>query len=130
MESKIEVRKMQPFQDGELELLREYVLLPIVLTIFERDKKNIEESEISIKQPYVTAINEAMYRITRQLSKLKNEMYRKGLRVVKETRTEHGIDCLFLCRGYSQQFQMLWDFVKAETEVRMQQYLMGMDSHS
>lgn len=121
---------MQTFREGELELLREYILLSIVLSVFERDKKVIEESKLKIKPPYIEAINAAMNRITRQLGVMKNEMYKNGLKVANESRNEIGIDCIFLCRGHSQQFQMVWDFVKAEVEVRMQQYLIGTVGHS
>ncbi len=114
---------MKPFQEGELELLREFVLLPIVLTVFERDKKVIEQSELKLKQPYIEAINAAMDKITRKLTQMKSEMHKKRLKVAKETRTDMGIDCLFLCRGHRETFQMHWDFVKAETQVRMSFYL-------
>ncbi|MGG1659468.1 hypothetical protein [Brevibacillus sp. NRS-1366] len=118
------------FQDGELELLREFVLLPIALSIFERDKSVIEDSELKMKLPYVAAINTAMDRITRQLGKMKREMHQKGLKVARQNRSEIGIDCIFLCLGYSQQFRMQWDLVKAETQIRMQQYLNGTNDHS
>lgn len=119
---------MRSFEESELELLRELVLLPILLSVFERHKKVINESELSIKRPYIDIIDAAMDRVIKDISRLKKEAYKKRLKVAKENRTDIGLDCIFLCRGYSQSFQMLWDFVKAETEVRMRKYLLN--SHS
>ena len=121
---------MVSFQDGELELLREVVLLPVVLSVLERDKTAIEKSEIKTKWPYVESINVAMNRVTKQLGQLKRDLHKKGLKVAKEQKTDFGIDCIFLCRGYSQQFFINWDVIKSETQRRMLQYITGEIDHS
>jgi hypothetical protein len=118
------------YNEGELEMLREFILLPIVLTVLERDKKVIEKSELKTKYPYIEAINTAMRRITKELGKINEQMQRKNLRVPKQVQTDFGIECIFWRKGQTDIFQMNWDLVRAETEIRMIAYITGGNDHS
>lgn len=116
---------MKPIVSEDIELLREFILLPIVLTVFERDKKIIESSQVKISSPYVETINWVMDRVIKDLSEIKEQMRKRGIKVVKESHTTFSLRYEFLCRGFRDVFEMPREFVKAETEVRMSKYLMG-----
>lgn len=116
---------MQPFQDDEIRLLKENVLVSMVLTAFNRDRKLFEASELKMNRPYLDVIEVAMNRATKDLTSMGNEMRKKGLRVAQEKWNDIGVDCLFLCRGYRQVFQLQWPYVRAEIEIRMKKYLIG-----
>ncbi|ANE48051.1 hypothetical protein SY83_19105 [Paenibacillus swuensis] len=108
--------------DEEQGMIKEFLLLPLVLTVFERDTEVIGNN-VKTKAPYVEAIALAMDRVTLNLAGLKKEFRLRGIKVFDGVRTEHGIRCSYLCRGYENQFDLMWTYVKAEVELRMKHYL-------
>lgn len=113
----------KPIDDKDIEVLREFILLPILLSVFEHDKKKIEASGIKITRPYIDVINVAMDRVTRDISMVKKEMHKRGIKVGNEYKDSFSIQYEFMCRGLREKFAMPREFIKAETEVRMAKYL-------
>ncbi|WP_274364423.1 hypothetical protein [Paenibacillus thermotolerans] len=107
----------------ELSTIKEVLLLHLLLTVFDRDAKIIAESKLKTKQPYADLIERAMDGVTKDLAKLRGRLRVCGIKITDERKDEHGIGCVYWCRGYKASFEMLWHFVKAETEVRMRKYL-------
>lgn len=107
----------------ELSTIKEVLLLHLLLTVFDRDAKVIAESQLKTKQPYVDLIQRAMDGVTKDLAKLRNRLREHGIKITDERRDDQGVGCVYWCRGYKASFEMLWHFVKAETEVRMRKYL-------
>lgn len=109
----------------DIQYVKMYLLLPLVLSAFERDKKIIEEN-IKTPRPYVNFIDSAMDRVTVDLKEVRRKFRLLGLKVYEETRTELGIEAKYLCRGYHHTFGMLWSLVAADSSVLMEKYL-GLD---
>ncbi|MCI3920202.1 hypothetical protein MO973_08150 [Paenibacillus sp. TRM 82003] len=107
----------------ELGTIKEALILNLLMTVFDRDIKVIEESKLKTKQPYVDLLQRAMDDVTADLAALRNRLRKKGIKVTDERRDENGVGCVYWCRGYKASFEMLWHFAKAETEVRMRKYL-------
>jgi len=109
----------------DMQLVKMYLLLPLVLSAFERDKKIIEQN-IKTPGPYINFIDTAMDLVTIDLKEVRRKFRLLGLKVYEETRTELGIDAHYLCRGYHHDYKMLWSFIAAECSVLMEKY-MGAD---
>ncbi|MFD2611900.1 hypothetical protein [Paenibacillus gansuensis] len=103
-------------------MVKEFLLLPMVLTVFERDTKIIA-SHVKTKAPYEQALQLAMDRVTANLAELKREFRQRGIKVFDSERTASGVHCKYLCRGYENQFDMMWLYIRAEVELRMKHYL-------
>jgi len=107
----------------ELGTIKEALILGLVLTVFDRDIRVIQESKLKTKAPYVDLLQRAMDDVTADLANLRRRLKEKGIKMTEERRDEDGVGCVYWCRGYKASFEMLWHFAKAETEVRMRKYL-------
>ncbi|WP_379319290.1 hypothetical protein [Paenibacillus puldeungensis] len=102
-----------------------YIILPLILTAFERDKKIIER-ELKTPRPYVTLLDNAIKRVEDDHREVRRKFRVLGLKVYEEKRTVDGIYARYLCRGYHYEFSMLWSLITAESSVLMEKYL-GLD---
>lgn len=109
----------------DIQYVKMYILLPLILTAFDRDKK-IMEKYLKTPGPYVGFIDTAMDKVTLDLKEVRRKFRLLGLKVYEETRTELGIEAKYLCRGYHHSSMLLWSFVAAECSVLMEKY-MGAD---
>ncbi|MNO28114.1 hypothetical protein D3C76_180000 [compost metagenome] len=102
-----------------------YIILPMILSAFERDKK-LAEQTFKTPGPYVTLISNAIKRVEDDCREVRRMFRLHGLKVYEETRTESGIHARYLCQGYHHEITLLWPLVKAESSVLMEKYL-GLD---
>ncbi|GJM84112.1 hypothetical protein HMSSN139_66080 [Paenibacillus sp. HMSSN-139] len=102
-----------------------YIMLPMILSAFERDKK-LAEQTFKTPRPYVTLIGNAIKRVEDDCREVRRMFRLHGLKVYEERRTESGIHARYLCRGYHHEITLLWPLVKAESSVLMEKYL-GLD---
>ncbi len=107
----------------ELGTIKEALILSLLMTVFDRDIKVIQESKLKTKGPYVDLLQRAMDDVTADLANLRRRLKEKGIKMTEERRDEGGVGCVYWCRGYKASFEMLWHFAKAETEIRMRKYL-------
>lgn len=106
-------------------LIKPYILLPIVLSAFERDISVINGT-VKTPEPYKEIITAAMDRVTLDLTELRREFKQRGIKVLDMQRTERGYEAQYLCRGYQRKFILLDGLVRAEGEILMRKYL-GLD---
>ncbi|MEK4360790.1 hypothetical protein NYE48_27675 [Paenibacillus sp. FSL M7-1455] len=111
--------------DDDHALIKPYILLPIVLSAFERDL-NVIKTAVKTPDPYVDLISAAMDRVTRELTELRNEFRKRGIKVYELERTEVGYRAEYLCRGYQRTFSMLDGLVRTEGGILMRKFL-GLD---
>jgi len=107
----------------EIGTIKEILLLTLLLTVFDRDSKILQESRLKTKQPYVDLLQRAMDDAAADLAYLRRRLREKGIKITAERRDKAGVGCEYWCRGYKASFEMLWPFAKAETEIRMRKYL-------
>ncbi|MFB5269332.1 hypothetical protein ACE41H_21460 [Paenibacillus enshidis] len=108
----------------ELQLIKEFLILPIILSVFVRDQKIISAA-VKTPEPYNQNIQQAMDRIVKDLAGIKSEFRRRGIRVFDEKCDQNGARCKYLCRGYQSEFPLLHSFLRAEVAQRMSRYLGG-----
>lgn len=106
----------------ELELIKSYILLPMILSAYERDKQIIEDS---VRNPeiYTDMISAAMDRATKLLTEIRREFRNRGIKVYEITRDTEGIRADFKCRGYVSNMRMLWSLITAQANERMRVYM-------
>lgn len=107
----------------ELGAVKEAILIGLVMAVFERDAKVLEESRLKTKQPYLDLLQRAMDGASADLTKLRVRLRESGIRIAEEHRDDTGIGCEYWCRGYRSRIELLWNSARAETEIRMRQYL-------
>jgi hypothetical protein len=109
----------------EIELIRDYVLLPMVLSIVEKNRKDIELSFYSMKQLYVEASHVLMRHIHNDLNSVHKTLREKNIRVfLEECDNEHGmLHYKFICRGYEDRFSMIREVARADISTRISKYI-------
>lgn len=110
----------------EAEMIKQYVLLPLLLDALERDRRVLASASLKLPQVYKGLFNLLQNAATADLTRVRQSMRKHGLKVFEERRTNLGIEARYLCRGYTYEFSMLWGLVKAELTSRLCAYL-GID---
>lgn len=82
---------MQFLSDEQQQLLHNYILLPLVLHVFQRDMKFIAESAIKTKGTYLKLMEAVIQRVENDLIQVRKEMRKVGVKVYEEQKTEDGI---------------------------------------
>jgi len=116
---------MQRAGSSENILVKSYVLLPLILTAFERDA-GIISTHLRTPAPYLDLLNAASTAATRDLRDIRSEMRKRGVKVYDQQRLALGIEAKFVCRGYHDRMLLLNDMIAAQAAIHMRRYL-GMD---
>ncbi|WP_411552177.1 hypothetical protein [Paenibacillus lautus] len=102
--------------------VKRYILLPLVITAFERDCRYMEQN-LKTPEPYVDTIKIAINKAQTELKDIKKHFWLKGLKVYEQYNTKNGIRARFKCRGYESDMELHWEFITAEASIYMRKYL-------
>lgn len=113
--------------DSENQAIKMYIILPMILSAFERDSKVLETPGL-LKTPslYTEAIHAAMDRVTLDLKEVRQVMRRSGTKVYNEERRREGVSAEYICRGYTGSVTLLWNYLAAES-IRLMRTYMGLN---
>jgi len=104
-------------------LVKQYVLLPIVLDVLERDIKGISSAELKMAKVYIKVLELAQKQVHEDLVRVRKQMKTHGIKVYEENRSKINVEVKYICRGYHHTFSLLWSLVKAEIETYISGYL-------
>lgn len=113
-----------PISAADTILVKRYLILPMVLTAFERDKGNVQNSGF-FKTPklYTDLIDKAMDEATKEIMSVRRAFRDRGIKVYDEHRTNKGVSAKYMCRGYHSEIFLRWAFITAEATVLMRLFL-------
>lgn len=115
--------KTIPLQtEVDFTLVKQYMLLPVILDVLERDMKTIGTASLKMPSIYVRHLRQVQNRVHEDLRRTRKQLRVHGLKIYEEKRTTLGIEVLYLCRGYHHSFSMLWSLIKAEVERYLSEY--------
>ncbi|MEK4324904.1 hypothetical protein MKZ24_02125 [Paenibacillus sp. FSL R7-0297] len=103
-------------------LVKSYILLPLILSAFERDA-SILSAELRTPDPYLEVLRTAAGAAIADLRDVRTEMRARGLKVYAQQQLEVGIEAKFVCRGYHERMLLLDDVITAQSTIRMRRYL-------
>jgi hypothetical protein len=110
----------------EIGLIRDYVLLPIMLAVVEKNAGEIGLSAYPLKPLYAAASVALIRRLLGDLHQIKKTLRRHDIQVLEETKVDSAIHYRLLCRGYEGAFDMMRDVVRSEMSQRLAQYIAGL----
>lgn len=116
-------RRIPHRTEAELQLVKQFVLLPIILDVLERDIKVMDTMPLKMLNIYYQLLRGVQDLVTVDLAKVRKSLREHGMKVYEQRRTNMGVEAAYLCRGYHHHFSMLWGVVKGEVEVRLRSYL-------
>jgi hypothetical protein len=116
--------KQPPLQTEEdLRLVKEVILLPILLDVLESDIQTFMTVPLKMDVIYIKTLQLVQDRTMSDLTILRGELRKHGIRIYEQQRTQLGVEAQYLCRGYHHKFSMLWGLVKSEVKVRLSIYM-------
>ncbi|MCQ6558135.1 hypothetical protein [Paenibacillus mendelii] len=116
------IRKNVPTPE-EINLVRDYAILPIILSIIENNRRSIEGSTNSLRKLYVRSASALLDLIHADLARVRKTLRQRNIKVYEEERIDNMISFRFNCRGYEDQFTMIRDIIRAEASVRISKYI-------
>ncbi|NHN33128.1 hypothetical protein [Paenibacillus agricola] len=118
-----EVVQVQKPTAEEHEMILNSILLPMMLTMIEKNGKEFEVSTNMLRRYYIAATQILMHRIHTEMVKNKNELKARKIRVFEDIRPDEDLNYKFICRGYEYPFAIMRDVVKAKISVMMGNYV-------
>jgi hypothetical protein len=113
----------EPPTRKELEMMREYILLPVALHIVDKKILEVERSPQMLKLLYSTAAKVLAKHILEDVQKSKKVLHEQNIRVFEDTKDDSELTYRYICRGYEDRFVMTRDFMRAEISVRIGRYV-------
>ncbi|MFC5449122.1 hypothetical protein ACFPOG_12690 [Paenibacillus aestuarii] len=114
---------MNFYELGEVELVKEYTLLHLLLSVFERDAKLLEQT-LKTPAPYLELIQQSMDKVTGDLTRARKEMKRREMKIIEDKKTPDALQTKYLVKGgYHREINLLLSIIKPEIEVRMHYFL-------
>lgn len=109
--------------EEDIQLVKEYVLLPILLDALERDIIIMRTVKLNMDVIYEKSLRQAQDQIIAEVVLLRKKMSKRGIKVYEQKQTKLFLEARYLCRGYHHKFSMLWGLVKAEQHKYLNIYL-------
>jgi len=123
-EHRNEHRKSGLPETEELEMLRDYILLPHLLTMLERSRADIERSANLLKPAYLAAADALLDRATQEMRQLRRELAQRRIKITgEEYDGEMVYYYSYVCRGYTDQFGIVREVMRSQLSVKLGQYI-------
>jgi len=121
-ENKQEEKKQSPRME-ELTLIRDYILLPHLLTMVQRDMDEINRSHMLLKKMYQDVTQTLMNRISKDAHSLRQELSRRSIKIVADEQVDSVLYYSYVCRGYEHKFAIVRDVMRAEMRLKLTAYV-------
>lgn len=103
-------------------LIKSHIILPRVLTAFERDIALINTT-LKTPGPYVDVIAEAQRKVTADIYDIRKQFRTRGIKVYEEVADNDGVTARYKCRGYESEMILRWSSMAPQASVVMRKYL-------
>ncbi|MGO4496441.1 hypothetical protein AB4114_11145 [Paenibacillus sp. 2RAB27] len=101
--------------DEDVQLIKEFTLLPILLDMLARDTEELKVHKDKIIYGHILFyLKEVENAIYPEIQNVKSKMKKRDIKVLKTTTTSLGINVEYKVRGYIHHFTMLRTLIKAE----------------
>lgn len=101
--------------EENIQIIKEFTLLPILLDMLARDIKELEIYKDKIVYHHlIFYLGEMEHTIFQELQSIKHKMRQQSIKVLNTETNMLGIDVEYKIRGYIHHFNMLRSLVKAE----------------
>lgn len=119
----VDLRKPPLPTESEYTLVKKYILLPILLTMLQKDLDAVTGSLLKVSLPYVVVLQMTMEAAREELAGVRRNLGKAGIRIYTEDKNAKGILCKFVCRGYHKSINMNRSEVRAEVSLLAGQYV-------
>ena len=121
-ENRHEIKNLGPNSE-ELVMLRDYILLPHLLTMVQHNMESINRSSMLLKKLYQVATQALMDRIDKDIYALRRELSRRSIKVIADEQEDVVYYFTYICRGYENKFGIVREVMRAELSIKLTAYL-------
>ncbi|MDQ1913202.1 hypothetical protein RAC89_22660 [Paenibacillus sp. GD4] len=118
----------EPPTQKELELMRDFIILPVALGIVEKKRRETEMSSLTLKILYSAAAKVLVKSIQEDVQQSRKALVEKQIRVFEDSKDASEIVYRYVCRGYENRFVMTKDYMRSEVSVRIERYVRNLAS--
>lgn len=108
--------------DEDRALVKSHIILPRVLTAFERDAALINNT-LKTPAPYTDLIAEAQHKLTADIYEIRKQFRTRGIKVYEELSDGDGVTARYKCRGYQSEMKLRWMILAPQATDVMRSYL-------
>ncbi|MDQ0168793.1 hypothetical protein [Paenibacillus tundrae] len=108
--------------DEDRALIKAHIILPRVLTAFERDAALINTT-LKTPAPYADMIAEAQRKLTADIYEIRKQFRTRGIKVYEELTDSDGVVARYKCRGYQSEMKLRWMILAPQATDVMRSYL-------
>lgn len=103
--------------------LENYIYLPMLLTIMERDRQLLEKVPFKLKSPYLNLLDETMNTVSSDLQTTALYLQEHKMRVIRHSTDELFTEYIFLHGGYQDMRRYLNVRLRNRSEELLNQYI-------
>lgn len=103
--------------------IHKYVLIPLVIQVFQYDLKSIQCSSIKFKAIYLDLIHLTLVKAELELRTIKKSLRAAGIRIYEEKKDEKGVYLKYFFKGYHHSAHFSYVILKHQVESMMKNYL-------
>ncbi|MBC8079511.1 MAG: hypothetical protein H7X86_04150 [Gorillibacterium sp.] len=104
--------------------MKQYLLLPVLLTMLQRDIDAIRQAtpQINLSHIVVVVAERMMDFIRQDLARIRQSLGLAGIRIYSEDKNSTGITSKYVCRGYHETIALSRSDVKTEVNLLVGHY--------
>lgn len=106
----------------ELEMIRDIILFPHLITMTQKSIEDIGFAKITLKGVVIRCLEVIMFRISDDYYALKRELKNRNIRVSEEETNDGILYYRYICRGYEEKFGIVRETLRTEMSMRLTKY--------
>jgi hypothetical protein len=105
-------------------LVKEAILLPMILTLLERDRQALVSPDCPMRfgRRYAEAVLRAMDMVTNDNAAVRRELRKREVKIHRLGSDRDGVRYIYVHRGYERTMALSWNYIKAQISVRVEEY--------
>ncbi|GAE25186.1 hypothetical protein JCM9140_1165 [Halalkalibacter wakoensis JCM 9140] len=111
-------------------LASQYIHLPLVRKVLERDLLYLRKANLKFNEPYIQFVEQIITEIGKDLGAVKKEMFQNGLTVYEQGKSGEVYTYLIVCRGYRSEMRFFPHLLKQSVEEYINKYFSGMKKNA
>ncbi|MEK8128632.1 hypothetical protein WMW72_12015 [Paenibacillus filicis] len=110
----------------ELEMIRDAMLLPVVLTIVEQNGRDLLLNQSPLKKLYIAAAQVLLDRIHADLVRINKELRDRKIKVYRDDREDSDLHYRYIIEGYEDKLLITRDVAKATISKKIGDRIYGL----
>lgn len=106
----------------ELDMMRDYIMYPHLISMVQKSMDDLSYMQITLKNVLMRCQEYVMNAISEDFRRIKQEMRRRGIKVVEEGVNDGILHYRYFCRGYEERFGIVRENLRSEIIRKMTGY--------